>query len=261
MQNFTINADTLIQWVYSFIWPLTRVLAMLAIVPVIGGKRVPGQVKVLIGVMLTLTMLPMQTNIPVVEPWSAAGLFITTQQILIGTLLGFTLLLVFGAINLAGQSIAMSMGLGFSMTSDPQNGFQIPVVSQFLGIIATLLFLALDGHHALIRMLSNSFEILPIGMAALPTENLWMLIEWSSIIFSGAIAVSLPAVIALLATNLVMGVMTRTAPQLNIFSIGFPMTMFVGFVALIFTLPNLYPVFESMLEETFAATPRMLGAR
>ena len=251
MQPLILSSAEITAWVGSFFWPLTRVASMFSIAPVIGGKQIPRRIRIVAALLITLAILPMQQDVPIIDPWSAEGVYVTAQQILIGLIMGFILMLVFAAVTLAGENIAMSMGLGFAMASDPINGVQVPVVSQLMMITASLLFLSMDGHLSLISMMATSFEILPIGTDGVSTVALWTLLQWAKIMFNAAASIALPAVMSLLTVNLVMGVMTRAAPQLNIFSVGFPMTMMAGYIILLFSLPTLLGVFDSMLKDAF----------
>jgi len=251
MQPLILSSAEITAWIGSFFWPLIRVASMFSIAPVIGGKQIPRRIRIVAALLITLAILPMQQDIPIIDPWSAEGVYVTAQQILIGLIMGFILMLVFAAVTLAGENIAMSMGLGFAMASDPINGVQVPVVSQFLVITASLLFLSMDGHLSLISMMVTSFEILPIGTEGVSTAALWALLEWAKIMFNAAASIALPAIISLLTVNLVMGIMTRAAPQLNIFSVGFPMTMMAGYIILLLSLPTLLMVFDSMLKDAF----------
>lgn len=251
MQPLILSSAEITAWIASFFWPLIRVASMFSIAPVIGGKQIPRRIRIVAALLITLAILPMQQDIPIIDPWSAEGVYVTAQQILIGLIMGFILMLVFAAVTLAGENIAMSMGLSFAMASDPINGVQVPVVSQFLVITASLLFLSMDGHLSLINMMVTSFEILPIGTEGVSTAALWALLEWAKIMFNAAASIALPAIISLLTVNLVMGIMTRAAPQLNIFSVGFPMTMMAGYLILLFSLPTLLAVFDSMLKDAF----------
>ncbi len=259
MDPLLINSAELSSMVNKFYWPLTRVAGVLAIAPVIGGPQVPVRVRAGLAVLITLLIMPSLEPMLVVEPLSAAGILGTAQQILIGVSMGFVLQLVFTAITLAGENIAMTMGLGFAVMSDPQNGVTVPVVSQFFMIMTTLLFLALNGHHALLQMLVQSFESFPVFSPEPLLERFWQLLLWSKVIFQGALYVVLPAVSALLTVNMVMGVMTRTAPQLNIFSVGFPITMTIGFIVILVTLPGLVPILEKLLTEAFSVIGELTG--
>ncbi len=251
MQPLILSSAEITAWIGSFLWPLIRVASMFSIAPVIGGKQIPRRIRIVAALLITLAILPMQQEVPIIDPWSAEGVYVTAQQILIGLIMGFILMLVFAAVTLAGENIAMSMGLGFAMASDPINGAQVPVVGQFLVITASLLFLSMDGHLSLISMMAASFEILPIGTDGVSTAALWTLLQWAKIMFNAAASIALPAIMSLLTVNLVMGVMTRAAPQLNIFSVGFPMTMMAGYIILLFSLPTLLTVFDSLLKDAF----------
>ena len=163
--------------------------------------------------------------------------------------MGFTLQLVFGALMIAGESLALSMGLGFASMVDPANGVNVPVVSQFFIIIGTLLFLALGGHLMLIQLLVSSFQSLPISSTGVDRESFLAIVSWGSQMFIGAVWVAIPGLISMLVITLSMGVMTRAAPQLNIFSVGFPVTMFLGFIVVMLILPGLLPRFNQMMLE------------
>ncbi|MEM7258857.1 MAG: flagellar biosynthetic protein FliR, partial [Pseudomonadota bacterium] len=172
----------------------------------------------------------------------------------------FMLQLVFNAVVIAGESIATTMGLGYALLNDPSNGIQVPIVSQFYTIFVTLLFLAFNGHHELIQLLSASFEILPVD-TTITSNMLWHVVEWSVVLFSGALQVALPALAALLTVNLVLGIMTRVAPQLNIFSVGFPIAIMVGFVVILLTLPSVASIFQSLTALGFESIRVFLEVR
>ncbi len=233
----------------SLVWPMMRIGAMLMAMPVLGTRLVPTRVKIITTFVLAVTVLPLLPALPQVEALSLNGLFISFQQVLIGIALGFTLQLVFGALMVAGESIAMSMGLGFASMVDPTNGVNVPVVSQLFIIMGTLIFLALGGHLMLIQLLVSSFESMPIAVSGLERDSFWAIISWGSQMFIGAIWVAIPALISMLVITLSMGVMTRAAPQLNIFSVGFPVTMFMGFIILMMVLPSFLPRINQMMLE------------
>ena len=165
--------------------------------------------------------------------------------------MGFILQMVFGAMVVAGQTIATSMGLGFAATIDPQNGVQVPVVSQYFLILATLVFLALNGHLLLIETIVESFYLWPIASGGLPENLAMQTVTWISAVFKGALLIALPAVAAILLVNLAFGVMTRAAPQINIFAVGFPITIIAGFIMIFLSLPVFLPQFTTLLEAGF----------
>jgi len=236
-------------FVGSLVWPMMRIGAMLLAMPVIGTRLVATRVKVIITFLLAVVVLPLLPEVPQVEALSLQGILISIQQVLIGFSLGFTLQLVFGALTIAGQSIAMSMGLGFASMVDPANGVNVPVVSQLFIIMGTLIFLALGGHLMLIQLVVSSFHSMPIAPEGVDRQSFWSIVSWGSEMFIGALWIAIPALISMLTISLSMGVMTRAAPQLNIFSVGFPVTMFMGFIILILVLPGFLPRINQMMLE------------
>lgn len=243
-------------WIGDFLWPLMRVAMMLAVAPIFGGRLVPMRVRLVLAVLITWVLVPVIPAAPAVDPLSPAGVLVTAQQLLIGLILGFMLQLVFSALMIAGHTVAMGMGLGFASMVDPQNGVQVPVVGQYYVTFASLLFLALNGHLALIGVLADSFHSLPVAVDGISRQTLWDVAVWGSRMFAGGLLIAIPAVTALLLTNIAFGVITRAAPQLNIFGVGFPLTLTLGFVIMMFTLPALVPQFTDLLGDAFG----VLGA-
>ena len=165
--------------------------------------------------------------------------------------MGFALQLVFSAVVTGGQVIAMQMGLGFASMVDPQNGQQVPVLGQLYLLLATLIFLTLNGHLILIEVLAKSFNTFPIAISSFGSDGLWLIVSWGSQMFEGAVWMALPAISSLLIVNIAFGVMARAAPQLNIFAIGFPVTMMMGFMVILFVMPMFLPQFTKLLESVF----------
>lgn len=256
---FTLSTAEVAAWIGGFFWPFVRIGAMLMAAPIFGARTVPVRIRLSLGVLLTWMLLPVIPSPPVVEPLSAAGLLIMVQQVLIGVAMGFILHMVFSALSQAGESVAMTMGLGFASMVDPQNGVQTPVVSQHYVIMATLLFLALDGHLVAIEVLAESFDRLPLGVDGLTREGLWQLVTWGAYMYAGAVLIALPAVASMLLVNIAFGVITRAAPQLNIFAVGFPMTLMIGFLLLMVTLPSLIPQVSDLLVDAFNLMGELLA--
>ncbi len=250
MQGLILSLPEVTAWIGGFMWPFMRVAALFSVMPVLGGPQVPKRVRLALAVFIAFSMIHLVGDAPAVDPLSPAGLLIIFNQILIGVIMGFMVLIVFNAIVLGAESIAITMGLGFALMSDPQNGIQIPVVGQFYQIMTTLLFLALNGHHAVIQLMADSFTYLPLT-ASLDQGLMWSLLEWSKVLFAGALKIALPAIVAMLTVNMIMGIMTKASPQLNVFSVGFPVTMTVGFLVITATLPIFFPSFEKLLYETY----------
>ncbi len=254
-----LTSADIASWAGSLVWPFTRIAAMLAIAPIFGARIVPLRVRLIVALLLTWVVLPLIPKVPPVDPLSAASALITAQQLLIGLAIGFSLQLILATLVIAGQTIAMGMGLGFAQMVDPQNGVSVPVIGQYYLVVATLLFLSLNGHLALLRVLVDSFHSLPIGVDALSREDFRAVAQWGVRMFGDAVMVALPAVAAILLVNLSFGVISRSAPQLNIFGVGFPMTLMLGFVVLVFALSSLLPELRQMLDEALRAAAA-LGA-
>ena len=246
-------------WVGSLYWPLVRVAGMVMVAPVLGGNYIPVRIRVGLSVLITMLIVPGVNAVPPVPALSAEGILITATQVLIGVAMGFIVQLVFAALVMAGEQMAFSMGLGFASIVDPQNGVTVPVVSQFFTLIATLLYLALDGHAVLIEVLVESFYTMPIAPIGLGADEIWRVVSWASEMFIGAVQIALPVVAAIMLVYLALGVMTRAAPQLNIFSVGFPLTMLVGFITMAIFMRAFLPAFEQMLFNGLSVTRQLVA--
>lgn len=244
-----LDVAALQAWVGQFLWPLIRIGAFFMVVPVIGAQTVPPRIRLLLALLLTMAIAPQLRDLPQPDPLSPLSVVLVAQQLLIGIGLGLFLQLMMQAFIMTGQIIAMKMGLGFASLNDPVNGVVVTVVSQFNLILATLLFLAMNGHLVMIDVLVESFRTLPVGLHP-GGERLMALVSWGSWMFAAAVLMALPAVTALLIINSTLGVITRAAPQLNIFAIGFPLMLLLGFVILWATMANFLPQFERYSGET-----------
>src|SRR5690625_3801341 len=207
-------------WVGAFAWPWLRVSAMVISAPLFAQVQIPPRIQILLGFALTIAIMPAVGSVPEVDPLSATALLIAVQQILIGVIIGLILTLAMHAAVVAGETFSIAMGLGFATMVDPQGGASVPILSQFLQIFALLLFLAVGGHLMLIELVAVSFTTLPVAATGIGTEALWQVVLFGSQMFVGAVLIGLPAIVVLLTTQLALGVMTRTAPQMNIFSVG-----------------------------------------
>lgn len=231
---------------------------MLVAAPLFSMHGVSVRVRLVVSVALTVVVMPSLPPLPEVAMFSFSGFLVALQQVLIGLAGGFILQLVFAAVVFGGQGIAYSMGLGFAALVDPQNGQQVPIVAQFYVITGTLIFLAVDGHLLLIQMLLDSFRSLPIATVGLRSSDLWAVIAWSSRVFAGGLLLALPVIVSLLFVNIGFGVATRAAPQLNIFSVGFPVTLLLGLLLIWGTLPNLFDHFNGLLLDAYQLLGQVL---
>jgi flagellar biosynthetic protein FliR len=253
------DATQLSAWLGAILWPLLRVSGLLLVAPVLGANVVPVRVKIVLALVLALLVAPLAPPPAGLIAPSAAGALAMAVQISIGAAVGFVVQLSFDALVMAGQTIAMTMGLGFATLVDPARGATTPVLSQFFLILGLLLFLSVDGHVALIGVLAESFRWAPIGPQGLDLEGLWGLALWVGRIFESGLAIALPAVIALLGMNIGMGIVSRAAPQLNLFAVGFPVAMLVGYVVMLLSLPALAGRFLDLLGDALETAARIAG--
>ncbi|MGE8360497.1 flagellar biosynthetic protein FliR [Pseudomonas sp.] len=215
-------------WVGSFLLPLFRIAALLMTMPVIGTQLVPTRVRLYLSLALCMVLMPNLPPMPEVDAISVSTFLLIAQEILIGAMLGFSLQLFFHAFVIAGQIVATQMGLGFASMVDPANGVSVAVIGQFFLMLVTLLFLAMNAHLVVFEVIAESFVTLPVGSGML-TGHYWEIANKLGWVLGAALILVLPAVTALLVINVAFGVMTRAAPQLNIFAIGFPLTLVLGF--------------------------------
>jgi flagellar biosynthetic protein FliR len=258
--NLEITIGPLLEAISAYLWPFLRIGAFVMVMPVIGSSFVPVRVRLLLATALTLVMAPVLPATPATEFLSLAGVMMTMQEIAIGIAMGFLVQMLFDAITLGGQVIAMSMGLGFAVFLDRTRGVNIPVLGQLFLMLGMLIFLCLDGHLALIRLVADSFRILPIAGGGLSQLAISGLLEWSGQVFIFAVKIALPAITALIVVNLSFGVMSRAAPTLNLFAVGFPVAMLLGFVVIFLNLESLQGNVSLLLEETLTMLPRLLGS-
>jgi len=245
-----VNLSQVLSWLGAFLWVLVRTAGMVAVAPVFGARMVPMRIRVVVVLALTWIILPLVPPVPPIDPLSLPGMLVTAQQLLIGIVMGFAVQLVFAALVVGGQIIAMSMGLGFASMVDPQNGIQVPVLSQYYIMFGTLAFLAMNGHLALVELLVQSFHSLPVGSGWPSALSLWQLAGWGKQMFAGGLHIALPTVAAIMVTHLAFGVVTRAAPQLNIFAVGFPVVMLLGFIAMFVTMPFMLPRLTELVLES-----------
>ncbi len=230
-------AADIVERFYTFLWPMLRISALLLAAPIFSLRALTLRVRVLFALALTWMVYPLY-QWPVIDPVSAAGLLEIFNQISIGLVMGLVLQIATAALLVAGQSISNSMGLSIANMIDPNLG-NVPVIAQFMLILSTLIFVGLGGHAMLLALLVDSFSSVPIGKPLLSQAVLTQLLAWSSMMFLGAVLISLPVMVALLFINIGLGVTTRAAPSLNIFSLGLPAMIIAGFGVLMVALPSM----------------------
>ncbi|WP_434928743.1 flagellar biosynthetic protein FliR [Shewanella sp. HL-SH5] len=238
--------DEISQTIAMYLWPLFRISAMLMTMTVFGANTTPSRVRLLFSMAFTFAIVPVLPPVENVELFALSSVFITLQQLLIGTAMGFVSVMMMQTFVLTGHIIGMQTSLGFASMVDPGSGEQTPVVGNIFLLLATLIFLAVDGHLLMFRMIVASFETIPVSAEGINITTYKNLAEWGSYMFGAALTMSISAIVALLLINLSFGVMTRASPQLNIFSIGFPVTMVSGLVILWLTLGPIMAHFDEV---------------
>lgn len=244
---------------YTFLWPMLRISALLLTAPLFSISAVPRRVRVLAALALTWFIYPL-VDWPLIDPMSAPGLVEIVNQIFIGCVMGLTLQVVVAAVVTAGQALANAIGLSMATLIDPTLG-NVPILSQFLLIMAVLIFVGTGGHLLLLSVLLKSFSAVPIGQSMLNQAVWGKLIAWSSMIFTGALLISLPVMAVLLLINAGLGVVTRAAPSLNIFAVGFPAMMLVGFLACMLTMESMGLRLQWLWVQAFEVLDDLLGVR
>jgi flagellar biosynthetic protein FliR len=240
--------------------PLFRVASMLMVMPVFGTTLIPRRVRLYFAVAITVVITPGLPPMPAVSPLDLSGLMLIAEQILVGAVLGFSLQLFFQAFAVAGQIVAIQMGMGFASMIDPANGVSVAVIGQFFTMLVTLLFLSMNGHLVVFEVLTESFTTLPVG-SGLMTAHYWELAGKLGWVLGAALLLVLPAVTALLVVNIAFGVMTRAAPQLNIFSIGFPLTLVLGLFIVWVGLADILNQYQPLATEALQLLRELARAR
>lgn len=245
-------------WLVQYFWPFVRIGACFMLAPGFSAGFIPPRVRLLLAGAVALIVAPLVPPADV-TPFSLAGVIVTLQQVIIGLALGFVLQLIFDALTVGGQLLSNTMGLGFAFNVDPLRGVGTPVLGQLYTILVTLTFLSLNGHLLLIELLVDGFTTLPVGTGGLGREGVWSIVTWGSHLFEAALMVALPGMAALLVVNLAFGVMSRAAPSLNLFAVGFPITLLFGLAIVYFGLPSVQHTFVESLEAGFELIKTLTG--
>jgi len=256
----SLTTGQLDAWLAQLLWPFVRVSSCFMVAPAFGALFVPPRIRIVLAGAITLIIAPLVPSPAAIAPFSPAGIVVTIQQVIIGIAIGFSLQVLFDAVTLGGQLLANSMGLSFAFNTDPMHGVETPVLGQLYSMLVMLTFLSLDGHLKLIELLVDGFRTMPVGTSGLGQEGIWSIVSWGSQLFSGALSVALPGVTALLIVNIAFGVMSRAAPQLNLFAVGFPISLVFGLLIVLAGLPSMQTTFKGLLTEGFDLLRRLTMA-
>jgi len=233
-----------------FILAVTRVLAIIIKIPVLGGKLIPDRVKVFLGVALALVLVPWRTLDPGDEAltWLPFA-FAIGEELIIGTLAGYAAEITFAALQIAGEMMGLASGFFAAKMINPSLNTRGSSVTNFFYMIALTYFVILNGHHQMLAAVQRSFEILPLGSSLVhfPLERLLRLT--AGMITTG-VQFSLPVVGALMLTNLTLGLLARVAPQVQVFFLGIPLKVGLGLLTLMVTMSILFPRIAEMYDSS-----------
>ncbi|WP_028227615.1 flagellar biosynthetic protein FliR [Paraburkholderia ferrariae] len=256
---FSVTYAQLNIWLTAFLWPFTRMLALIAAAPVLGNKSLQSRVKIGLAAFTTLIVAPTLGPMPQVTVFSASGVWILANQVLIGLALGFTMQIVFGVVTAAGDLMGLGMGLGFASFFDPMADTNASAVSSLFNMIAMMTFLVFDGHLQMIAALVASFQSVPVSADVLGAAGWRQISDFGSIVIATGLLLSLPVVVALLIANLCLGILNRAAPQIGIFQVGFALTTLVGITLTLMMVPNLIPFFGRLFDIGIDEMGRVAG--
>ena len=254
----TFTAQQLADFIYPLMWPLARIMGCIGLVPLFNTRSIPQRTKLGLCLLITILVVPTLPPMPQVPLDSAMGLLIMAQQILIGASVGFAMRIVFSSIELAGDLIGLQMGLGFAVFYSPNANANLPVLAQIFGMYALLLLLAMNGHLMIIDIIVRSFEFLPVQLGLGQGINVEGLFKVAGMIFSTGLLLALPLVVTLFIVNLSLGVLTRAAPQLNLFAVGFPITLALGMFLVGVAMPTIGFLIQQILDRAFEAMAMVL---
>lgn len=239
-------------WITPLLWPFLRALALFTALPIFGTRTVPLRVRIGLAAFVAYAAQPTLPQMPNVPLDSALAFMLVVQQVLIGVALGFAVRVVFTAIEYAGEVIGLQMGLNFASFFDPMSASTVTATSRFFGTSIAWLFIVMNGHLMIIAALVQSFSSFPVSAEPFAFLRATQPQLWGAEIFRTGLWIALPLVAMLMLVNLVLGVISRVAPQINVFAIGFPITLGVGLLGMLITLPALQQPFNMALERMLA---------
>ena len=254
----SVSDADLARWLGQFFWPFLRILALFAAAPGFNSIAIPARAKVGLAFLIAVVVAGTLPQAPPLDlSWSTAMLAV--EQVLVGVAIGFAMQLTLAAMSLAGEFVGVQMGFGFASLYDIQSGFSVPVMSNFFGLVALLLFLALNGHLLLLGIVVKSFTVVPIAAGSGITGNGWRsLARAGAVLFQMGVWLALPVIAVLLAAHLAVGFVSRVAPQFNVMSVGFSVFMWVGIAAVVALIPFFVPAVEHIIEAGLALISTVL---
>ena len=248
----TFTEAQVLEWITPVLWPFLRVLALFGALPVFAQRSVPMRVRVALAFMIAFCAQATLPTMAVIPLDSGPAVLAIVQQILIGASLGFAVRIVFAAVEFAGELIGLQMGLNFAGFFNPMTGGEATATSRFYGVAVSWLFIVTGGHLALIAAVVQSFQAFPVGPEPFAFLRAVQPQVWGAEVFRLGLWIALPMIAMLLFVNLVLGIISRVAQQMNIFAIGFPITVSVGLIGMLLTLPMMQMPFTMAIERMLA---------
>jgi len=245
----SLTQAQLMAWLTPVLWPFLRVLALFSSMPVLGQRNVPIRVRIALSFFIAIGVAGTATAGPAVLLDSPAAILLVIQQVLIGLSLGFAVRIIFTAIEFAGEIIGLQMGLNFAGFFDPATAQQATATSSFFSTMVAFLFIAMNGHLLVIEAVVQSLVAFPVSPEPFAFLHTVRPETWGAEIFRLGLWIALPLIAMLLFVNMTLGIIARVAPQISIFSVGFPITLSVGLIGVMFTLPLLQGPFTAALEQ------------
>ncbi|RUO23197.1 flagellar biosynthetic protein FliR [Aliidiomarina iranensis] len=255
-----VNFLQLQGWIVAFLWPFFRITSFMVSAPIFGHSRIPAQLRIAFGAALAIVMAPIIPAMPDVPIYSWAGFGIIVEQVLIGVAMGLVMQIAFAVVMAAGEFIGLQMGLAFATFFSPDSGANTMILSRLFHAFTILLYLALNGHLIMLEIIAFSFEQLPIGTAGLNLTAFEAFARFGGVIFSSGMLLALPVFGALLIINLTLGILNRSAPQLTVFSIGFPLSLTMGLFLIMILTAQLGPFVQALFTHTLEFIAQMLEA-
>lgn len=246
------SEEQIMAWLSPIIWPFLRVLAMFTVAPIFSQKAITTRARIGFAFFIAFCAQATLIDQPTIAINDPRALGAVVQQVAVGLSIGFAARLIITALEIAGEMVGLQMGLNFASFFDPASNAQLSAVSRFLVQVFTLFFIVTNGHLLIIMAVIKSFEAFPVDGYFLESLNQMRIFDTGALIFSSALWIALPMMVLLLFVNFTMGIISRIAPQLNIFAIGFPITLTIGMLGLLATLPSMQEPFLRLID-------RMIG--
>lgn len=255
-----ISVNDLYNLLANFFWIFARVSGVFLAMPIIGTKLVPVRIRLLLALSISVFLLNILELNTSILPFSIESIIVTVYQFIIGIAIGFCLQMFIQAFILLGELIAMQSGLGFAVLNDPSTNSSVPMVSQLFLMMVTFFFFIFDGHIAVIKLMKDSFYLMPIGNVGLDPGFYKEIVLYAKVMFATSLQIALPVVTSLMMLQITIGVMTKAAPQVNVFTVGFPVTMIVGIVIVYLNIDAILPHFIKLFDESVLFIRRGLNS-